>query len=319
MRCLCYDHTEIFTRIWIVEEKIKALVTGGAGFIGSNLVDELINMGWEVIVIDNESAQCNDNFYWNPLAKNYLLDVADYSRTRLLYDNVDCVFHLAAESRMQPSINNPINAIKTNVVGTSVALECSRQSNVKKFIYSSTSSAYGNNSLPNQEFQGNDCLNVYSLSKTFGEDLCKIYSKTYDMNILSLRYFNVYGERQPTKGEYATVIGLFLKQYSKLTPLTIVGNGLQKRDFTHVSDIVSANIMAALTSEIISFKGEVYNIGSGKNYSILDIANMISNNIEYIPERIGEAFETLSDTTKAKISFGWEPKVSINEWINKNK
>ncbi len=204
---------------------MKALVTGGAGFIGSNLVDRLIDMNWEVVVIDNESAECNEKFYWNDLASNHKLDVCDYEKTRSLYTGVDYVFHLAAESRLQPAIKNPINAVTKNAVGTCTVLQCAREAKVKKVMYSSTSSAYGLNKYPNYEIDPNDCLNPYSVSKVAGEELCKMYTNLYGLKTIIFRYFNVYGERSPTTGQYAPVIGIFLRQKNSNQPLTIVGDG----------------------------------------------------------------------------------------------
>ena len=149
--------------------KPKSLVTGGAGFIGSNLVDALLKLGHDVIVIDNESSEVHDHFYWNSLASNHKLDIRDYESTRELYDNVDYVFHLAAQSRIQPAINSPIEAVSINSVGTATVLQCSLEAKVKRVIYSSTSSAYGNNPVPNIETQTDDCLNPYSISKVAGE------------------------------------------------------------------------------------------------------------------------------------------------------
>lgn len=297
---------------------LKILVTGGAGFIGSNLVDSLISMGHSVTVIDNESAECNERFYWNKEAKNYKYDIADYYKIRPLFENVDCVFHLAAESRMQPSILNPLQCIKTNVFGTGTVLQCAREAGVDRVIYSTTSSYYGkNNPLPNTETQPEDCLNAYSVSKVAGEKLCKMYNDLHGLKTISLRYFNVYGHREPTKGQYAPVIGLFLKQNREGKPMTIVGDGLQKRDFTNIKDVVRANIIAGTKELPNEAFGQAYNIGSGVNYRILDIALMIDrSNITFIPPRIGEAQKTLADIQKAKDILGWEPEVSLPEYLS---
>src|SRR5258705_1873445 len=159
----------------------KSLVTGGAGFIGSHLVDLLIGHGHEVVVIDNESATLNDVFYWNDRAINHKIDVVDYSAVRPLFEGIDYVFHLAAESRLQPAILNPIEAVQKNVLGTTVVLQCAREAAVERFIYSSTSSGYGLNKPPNQEAQPDDCLNPYSVSKVFGEKLCKLFTDLYGL------------------------------------------------------------------------------------------------------------------------------------------
>lgn len=298
---------------------MKALVTGGAGFIGSNLVDKLIDFGWEVIVIDNESAECNEKFYWNDKAKNYFVDICDYENTRNLYDGVDYVFHLAAESRLQPAIKNPILAVTKNAVGTCTVLQCAREAGVKKVIYSSTSSAYGLNKYPNYETDPNDCLNPYSVSKVAGEDLCALYTKLYGLKTIILRYFNVYGERSPTTGQYAPVIGIFLRQRDAGEPLTIVGDGEQRRDFVHVKDVANANLMAALANLEDEYYGQVYNIGNGENISILEIAQMISDNYIHIPPREGEAKTTLANIDKAKNTFGWNPKLNVKQWIEETK
>lgn len=297
----------------------KSLVTGGAGFIGSNLVDRLICEGHEVVVIDNESAECNEKFYWNSDASNHKLDVCDYEFTRDLYDGVDYVFHLAAESRLQPAIKNPINAVTKNAVGTCTVLQCSREAGVKKVIYSSTSSAYGLNKFPNYETDPNDCLNPYSLSKVSGEELCKLYNNLYGLKTIIFRYFNVYGERSPTTGQYAPVIGIFLRQKNSNEPLTIVGDGEQRRDFIHVQDVVNANLRAVLANLDDKCYGQVYNLGSGENISILEIAQMISNNHVYISPRDGEARTTLACIDKARNTFGWEPKFKVKTWIGENK
>ena len=294
---------------------MNCLVTGGAGFIGSNLVDKLIDLGHNVICIDNESAECHEQFYWNPKANNYKYDICDYDQIEHLFNEVDYVFHIASDARIQPAILNPRKSIESNAVGTANVLELSRLAKVKKFVYSSTSSAYGKKAiLPNIETQPSDPLTPYSAAKVFGENLARVYYNLYGLETISLRYFNVYGDRQPLKGQYAPVIGLFLKQYHEGKPLTVVGDGSQRRDFTHISDVVEANILA---SEASHGFGEVYNIGYGSNYSIIDIANMISNDVKFIPSRIGEVQETLASNEKFKGLTGWTPKVSLIEWLQK--
>jgi UDP-glucose 4-epimerase len=295
---------------------MKALVTGGAGFIGSNLVDKLLELGHEVIVIDNESSECNGEFYWNENATNAKFDIADYTNTRSFYDAVDVVFHLAAEARIQPAIENPILAVTTNAVGTCTVLQCAREAGVKRVIYSSTSSAYGRNTPPCVEDMREDCLNPYSVSKVAGEKLCKMYYELYGLETIIFRYFNVYGERQPLRGHYAPVIGLFLRQSENGDPLTIVGDGEQRRDFTHVSDVVNANIVVATSNPDPSAFGQVYNVGTGKNYSVNQIADMISNHQVNILPRPGESRETLANNSKIKIIFGWLPQISIDIWIS---
>lgn len=299
--------------------KIKSLVTGGAGFIGSNLVDRLINLGHEVIVIDNEYSDAHDQFYWNDRAQNYKYDIRDYANTRPLYDGVDYVFHTAAEARIQPAILNPIEAVSINVVGTCTVLQCAREASVKRVIYSSTSSAYGFNEPPNVETQPDDCLNPYSVSKVGGEKLCKMYTNLYGLKTIIFRYFNVYGERQPLKGQYAPLVGIFLRQKSLGEPLTIVGDGEQRRDFTYVGDVVNANILASIKEIPDNYFGQVYNIGTGNNLSVNEIAAMISNNTINISPRLGESRVTLANNKKFCSIFGWNPTTKLEDWINGQK
>jgi len=294
---------------------MKSLVTGGAGFIGSNLVDRLLEMGHEVVVIDNEYSDVHEQFYWNDKAKNYKYDIRDYENTRPLYDGVDYVFHIAAEARIQPAILNPIEAVSINSVGTCTVLQCSREAGVKRLMYSSTSSAYGMNQSPNIETQPDDCLNPYSVSKVNGEKLCKMYTSLYGLPTVCFRYFNVYGERQPLRGQYAPVIGIFLRQKAAGEPLTLVGDGNQRRDFTHVSDVVKANVMAAISNPDSEAFGQVYNVGTGTNHSINQIARMISNNVINLPSRPGESRITLANNKKINKIFGWNPEVKLENWI----
>ena len=294
---------------------MKSLVTGGAGFIGSNLVDGLLSLGHEVVVIDNEYSDAHDYFYWNDLTENYKYDIRDYEKTRPLYNGVDYVFHIAAEARIQPSILNPVEAISINSVGTCTVLQCAREAGVKKLMYSSTSAGYGMNPQPNVETQPDDCLNPYSISKVNGEKLCKMYTDLFGLDTVIFRYFNAYGERQPVRGQYAPVIGIFLRQLEVGQSLTIVGDGEQRRDFTYVKDIVNANIMAALSNADKEAYGQVYNVGSGVNYSVNEVAEMISNNIKYIPPRLGEARISLANVDKIYKTFAWKPQQSLENWI----
>ena len=296
---------------------MKSLVTGGAGFIGSNLVDALLDMDHEVVVIDNEYSDAHDHLYWNDDAVNHKYDIRDYENTRPLYDGVDYVFHLAAEARIQPAILNPIGAISINSVGTCTVLQCAREAKVKKLMYSSTSAAYGMNSQPNVETQPDDCLNPYSVSKVNGEKLCKMYTDLFGLDTVIFRYFNVYGERQPVRGQYAPVIGIFLRQLASGELLTIVGDGQQRRDFTYVKDIVNANIMAAISNADKEAYGQVYNVGSGINYSINEVASMISKDVKHISPRVGEARISLANVDKIYDTFAWKPQQDLEEWIRK--
>ena len=288
-----------------------SLVTGGAGFIGSNLVDYLIEQGHEVICVDNESAECNDKFYWNDKACNIIGDITDYDFIKNCFKDVDYVFHLAAESRLQPAIKNPIEAVYKNCVGTTTILQCAREAGVKRFVYSSTSSGYGFNPSPNVETQPDDCLNPYSASKVAAEKFCKMYSDLYGLETVVLRYFNVFGERSPRRGQYAPVIGIFDRQRLSGEALTIVGDGTQRRDFIYVGDVAKANLIAAEATLDKKYFGQVFNIGSGINYSVQEIADAISDNQTYIPKREGEMETTWSNIEKASEILGWKPEVDV--------
>ena len=264
---------------------MKCLVTGGAGFIGSNLVDELLKKGHEVVVVDNESSDANEQFYWNSNASNHKLDICDYESIYSLFEGVDVVFHLAAEARIQPSIIDPRQSVLTNVLGTFNVLEAARHNHVKRVVYSSTSSAYGlKNTPPLSEDMKKDCLNPYSVTKTCGEELCLMYSSLYEIETTVFRYFNVYGNREPIKGHYAPVVGIFLRQKREGKNLTIVGDGLQRRDFTHVEDIVKANCLASDLSNKLCV-GQIINVGTGKNHSVLELAKLIKHDYEFIEPR----------------------------------
>ena len=295
----------------------KALVTGGAGFIGSNLVDQLIADGYEVAVIDNESSSVNSQFYWNDKAQKHLINITDQRECGKVFANFkpDYVFHLAAHSRIPIAIKNPIESCDVNVVGTCNMLQQSREHGVKRFMFSSTSSVYGlSNKCPLREDMHRDCLNPYSVSKGAAEELCKMYYNLFDLETVIFRYFNVYGERQPLKGQYAPLIGIFQKQKDAGEPMTVVGDGKQTRDFTYVGDVVKANILAA-RSDNPEVLGEVFNVGSGKNYSVLDVADIIGGERKFIPGRLGEARETLADLTKSKKLLGYNPSVDLEHWI----
>ena len=299
---------------------VRCLVTGGAGFIGSHIVEELINSGHTVLCIDNESAESNEKFYWNKKAKNVNIDICDYNDGLLSwFRDVDTVFHLAAEARIQPSLINPLKTIQTNVMGTANVLQASKESGVDRVIYSSTSSAYGSSDiLPLREDMQTKCMTPYTVGKVAGEQLCKMYNDLFGVKTITLRYFNVYGDRQPLKGVYAPVIGIFLKQFANDELMTVVGCGNQRRDFTHVSDVVRANMECLVVGRPDAF-GQVFNIGTGTNHSILSLTSYIGGHHTYIEERRGEAWSTLADTSKAKDILQWESSVNLKDWINENR
>ena len=290
-----------------------SLVTGGAGFIGSHIVEQLIGLGHEVVVVDNEYSD-NEKFHWRDDTYNVNIDITDKA-LKNAFTNVDYVFHLAAEARIGPAIENPVNAVNINTIGTCNVLQCARDAGVKKVMYSSTSSGYGLNPSPNDETQPDDCLNPYSVSKVAGEKICKMYTDLYGLKTVIFRYFNVFGERAPKKGQYAPVIGIFLRQRTSGEKLTIVGDGEQRRDFVYVKDVANANIMAALSNADDEAYGQVYNVGSGKNYSVNDIASFISDNTINIPPRIGEARNSLANIDKIYKTFAWKPETDVEQWI----
>lgn len=296
---------------------MRVIVTGGCGFIGSHIVDRLIELNYQVLVIDDLSASENEKFYFNESAEYHKIDICDKDNIENLFVDVDYVFHLAAESRIQPAIKNPSRAYNVNVIGTLNILELSRKYNIKRVMYSSTSSVYGlTDQLPTSENVSIDCLNPYAHSKYTGEELFRQYWKEYNVDSVIFRYFNVFGERSPIKGQYAPVVGIFLNQLKNNTDLTIVGDGLKKRDFIYVGDIVTANIDAMNYEG--NLESKTINIGSGSNITIKEIADLISNNQVHIEPRPGEAENTLADITIAKILLNFNPKTDVKDWIKNN-
>ena len=295
---------------------MKSLVTGGAGFIGSNLVETLLGIGHTVVCVDNESSDAHDKPYWNNNSINIRGDIRDYTLMSSAMENIDYVFHLAAEARIQPAIENPINAVSVNDLGTATVLQCARENQVKKFMFSSTSAAYGRNDSPNVETQSPDPLNPYSVTKLNGENLCRMYTELFGLPTVIFRYFNVYGPRQPVRGQYAPVLGIFKRQKDAGEPLTIVGDGNQRRDFVHVEDVARANVMAALADPGQDAYGEVYNIGTGKNFSVNEIAEMFMHEKTYIAPRPGEARVSLANNQKMRNTFGWTPTHDLEKWIS---
>ena len=296
---------------------MRALVTGGAGFIGSNLVDKLIEDNHEVIIVDNMSTGKKDNI--NPKAEFWGYDIADVDENwDEVFKGVDIVFHTAAKARVQPSIDNPVEFDRTNVGGIVNMLDCSKKYGVTRFIYSSSSSVYGNvEQTPTPESHKLSPLSPYALQKLIGEQYCKLFSELYGLETVCLRYFNVYGERQLLEGAYCLVMGIFARQKLSGEPMTIRGDGEQRRDFTYVGDVVDANIRCA-TNLGVEFNGEVFNIGNGDNYSVNEIAKAFGGEKEFIGDVI-EPRITLADNTKAKEMLGWKTTQDAVEWIKKNK
>lgn len=297
---------------------MKYIVTGGAGFIGSNLVDLLINEGHEVHVIDNFSSGKKENC--NEKAKYFELDISDYSNFEDLKNILlgsDGVFHLAALPRVQESIDNPLHFEKNNTLSTINILKACADSNIKRLVYSASSSAYGNAiKLPLKEEDPINPISPYAMQKYYGEVACKMFANVYGIETVSLRYFNVYGERQSLEGAYALVMCVFARQRLNNEPLTIRGDGEQRRDFTHVKDIARANILAMHSNKV--GKGEVINIGNSDCRSVNQIAEMIGGPTINV-EPVVEPRKTLADNSKAKDLLGWSPTIIIEEWVPKYK
>ncbi len=296
----------------------KSIVTGGCGFIGSHIVDRLYTMGHQVIVIDNLSSPEHEDFYYHEDVENVKYHIKDISKDDCseYFNGVDYVFHLAARSRIQPTIGSPNECFEVNVVGTQRVLEWSRLNGIKRVIYSGTSSLYGKqNTIPFNPNMPADCLNPYSMSKWMGERICDLYNQVYNLPSIVLRYFNVYGPREPLKGEYAPVVGLFKRQIKNNQPMTIVEPGTQRRDFTYIDDVVNANI-CAMNKSVEEVKHKVYNIGTGKNYSIIEIADMIGDERVLIPARPAEVVETLADISETKKDLGWSPEFKLEDMID---
>lgn len=291
---------------------MKALVTGGSGFIGSHLVDQLISEGHSVVNVDDCSAN-NDEFYLNDHAKNYKFSVLDTERLLKVSKGCDVVFHLAAESRLQLATQNPKRAVDVNIGGTLSVLQCCKQHNMG-IVFSSTSSVYGlTDNLPILETHSEKCMNPYASSKYAAELLIRNYYELHGVKSTILRYFNVFGERAPSFGQYALVTSIFLKQRKQGLPLTVVGDGTQKRDFIYVKDVVSANILSA--KNLNSIRHDVFNVGSETEVSIIDLAKQMSDDIVFIENRAGEAKNNLSSSEKLQSKTGWKPTTYILKWI----
>ena len=297
---------------------MKILVIGGAGFIGSNLVDKLIEDDHRVHVWDNLSTGKRDNV--NPDAHFFNCDItSNYDAGKILMSefNPDIVFHLAAKARVQPSIENPIEFNNVNVNGLLNVLNLCVECGIKRFVYSSSSSVYGNvEQLPTTEEAPLNPISPYALQKLIGEQYCKLFSELYGLETVCLRYFNVYGERQSLEGAYRLVMGIFTQQRLNGEPMTINGDGEQRRDFTYVGDVVDANIKVGFSK--MKWKGDAFNIGNGDNRSVNQIADMIGGDRITI-EAVLEPRETLASNGKASFILNWKPTIKIEDWIVKYK
>ena len=285
----------------------KVIVTGGAGFIGSHVVDTLIKQGIEVIILDNLSTGKKENI--NPKAT---FIECDLTKDKPLFRDVDVVFHLAATPQVQYSMENPTD--NNNIDSLINILELSKKNGVKKFIFSSSSSVYGNpNYVPINENHPTNPLSPYALHKLVGEQYCKLYSEVYDLDTVCLRYFNAYGDRMPNKGAYRSVISIFKEQHSKKQPLNIVNDGEQRRDYVHVDDIVNANILCANSTKKLN--GDIFNVGTGKSYSVNEVADMFGGEKQYGEKRI-EPKNSIAENAKIVLDLNWEPKNKLETWIS---
>ena len=294
--------------------KKKIIVTGGAGFIGSNLVDELVNLGHQVTVLDNLCTGRLSNL--NRVKDSIKFINIDISDNKINLDKylagIDWVFHLAGLADIVPSITNPSSYFQTNVLGTLNILEASKKANIKKLIYTASASCYGiPEKYPTDEKSKIDPQYPYALTKFLGEQLVIHWAKVYSMPNISLRFFNAYGPRSRTTGAYGAVFGVFLAQKLAKKPLTIVGDGTQTRDFIYVSDLVDAIIKSAEKGK----HSEIYNVASGKEISINLVADIIGGSKVNIPKRPGEPNRSLADISKIQAQLDWKPKISFKEGI----
>ena len=288
---------------------MRMLVTGGAGFVGTNLIKRLLKDGHEVVSVDNYSTGKKENhldgctYYDYDLSSPHTLGIyVDHGSYPAWRDNdYDVIFHIAALARIQPSLKNPYKSIFNNFVSSLNIFEYARKNNTKIVYAGSSTFHHGLYSSP------------YAWSKFSGEELCKLYSSVYDLSTAICRFYNVYGPHQLEEGDYSTVIGIFEKQYREGKPLTITADGEQRRDFTYIDDIVDGLVKCSEHN----FKAEFFELGKGVNYSINEIADMFGNEYprEYIPARKGEYDVTLADYSKAKLKLDWEPDGDINQYI----
>jgi len=295
---------------------MKCLVTGGAGFIGSHLVDQLLDAGHDVCVVDNLSSGRLKNLelaLQHPNCAFVQADIVDRNAIEPLFENIDWVFHLAGVADIVPSIENPELYFNVNVSGTMNVLQCAKNANIKKLIYAASSSSYGIPDVyPTPETSPINAQYPYALTKYMGEELVMHWSKVFGLSAISLRLFNVYGTRSRTSGAYGAVFGVFLAQKIKGQPLTVVGDGSQSRDFTYVTDVASAFIAAAAANT----SGEVFNVGSGNHYSVNSLVELLDSEVVYIPKRPGEPDCTFADVSKIQSSFGWTAKVDLQAGVS---
>lgn len=295
---------------------MRILVTGGAGFIGSHLSRKLIEVGHHVCVLDNLNGGRKDNItdlLAHPEFEFYLADIRFPEAINALFKGVDWVFHLAGLADIVPSIEQPTEYYETNVSGTFNVLQASKQAGVSRFLYAASSSCYGiPDHYPTTENAGIRPQYPYALTKNMGEQLVMHWHNVYQLPVISLRLFNVFGPNSRTTGAYGAVFGVFLAQKIHEQPFTVVGNGEQTRDFTYVTDVVNAFIKAA-ESDV---SGEIFNVGSGGSYSINELVGLLGGEVKFIPKRPGEPDCTFADISKIREKLGWQPQVEFAQGVN---
>lgn len=290
----------------------RVLVTGGAGFIGSHLVEALVGLGYMVRVIDNLTTGNAARVHRS--AELIDADIRKPESMESAFHDVDCVFHVAALPRVPLSIENPLETHMVNVVGTINVLQAARRLGVRRVVYSGSSSVYGEQDrMPLKETMSPNPLSPYALQKLAAEQYTRLFHRLYGMQTLSLRYFNVFGPRMATEGAYLTVISNFLQSHRAGTPLTIEGDGEQTRDFTHVRDVVRANLLA-MNSAIAD--GRAINVGQGRSVSVNWVATRIGGPRIYKPPRVGDIRHTLADHSMADQILGWRPKVTTEQGLS---
>lgn len=288
----------------------KVLVTGGAGFIGSHLSQALLEKGYQVRVLDNLIYGKKE---WIPAGADFIEgDICDFKTCETAMTGISGVFHCAAMSRASPSFDEMDVCTRVNILGTQNILKAARDAGVEKVIYSGSSTYYGNQPTPHHEYDTPpQFINFYALSKEVGEKYCLMFDEMLNLPCIILRYFNVYGPRQPQTGAYALVLGIFLNRWAMGETLEIHGDGQQRRDFVHVLDVVAANI-AAFESNL---RHQIFNIGNGSNVSIKELASMISTRHEYKSRRAGDADITLADISRAQAILNWKPKIDFQAGV----
>ncbi len=273
---------------------MRALVTGGCGFIGSNLVDKLVSSSWNVLVIDDMSS---GNPHWKNNSAKYIFTDISLALEATRFEKIDVIFHLAAEARIQPSYESPLRWQQSNILGTAAVCEYARKSECK-VIFAGSSSCYGGK-----------FMNPYTFSKKISEEMCQMYSKVFGTSTVTARFFNVYGPRNPLIGEYTPIIAKFEQLKKEGKPLTVVGDGEQRRDFTHVYDICEG--LVKLSEQ--EWSGDIFNLGTGTNFSINEIVDMFGCEKVHLPKRPGESIETRADISMTTKLTGWKPKYKLED------